>query len=141
MKILYSIIILLAAVFLISCSLERSNPVDPENNSDVIVPGEIADLDLTPSTSSSTVKYMDLTWSRVSSIDGYYIYKATTYDGEYIRADNGGENGVPPADSLYFRDTEVQEDETYYYSVSAYTRVDEFILEGKRSIPRGAKVK
>ncbi len=132
------VIALVLSFVLFSCSLERSNPVDPQNNTDVTVPGEISDINLNPSTSSSVVKFMEIEWNSIPNIDGYYLYKARTYDGEYVRVDT---DGIAPSDSLYYKDTDVQANEIYYYRISAFVNVEEFVLEGRRSIPRGEKVR
>ncbi len=141
MKNKYFFIFVFVTVLLISCSLERSNPVDPQNNPDIKEPGEVSDINLTPSTSSSVIKFMEIEWNSIPDIDGYYIYRARTYDGEYIRVDNnGGDQGISP-ETMYYRDTEVQADELYYYRISAYKNIEEFILEGRRSTPRYGIVK
>ena len=125
-----SVILLLTA-----CELERTNPLDPQNNGEIEVPGIVTDVNITSSGSGSTTKWVEIEWSRKDNVAGYYVYRALSYDGSYT---NLTPNGIPnTSNTPYFNDNSVYAGNYYYYRLSAFSSEG---LEGPLSAPSGASV-
>ncbi|MBN2461853.1 MAG: hypothetical protein JXB60_09640 [Candidatus Cloacimonetes bacterium] len=120
------ILILISLMFLLlSCSLERSNPLDP-HNSGIEEPARVIVDDL-PLVSVGVVR---LTWVLQTNIAGYYIYRSMSYDGYYerIATDYPAINDTIGGYDDY--DEDLISHNWYYYKVSAF---NENGLEGLRS--------
>ncbi len=119
--------LILFLMVLISCSLERSNPLDPMN-SGTKAPRKVTGIEVMNIENTSII----INWNTMGDIDGFYIYRSTYFDGKYRRI----ANNISPSDSL-FEDTDVELPENFYwYKMSAYKIVEEKKLEGYRSEPR-----
>jgi fibronectin type 3 domain-containing protein len=128
----------LLAIALLSCSLERENPLDPRNG-DTKVPSEVTGITVTSYGNDSSQKWVQVTWSDGDVADGYYIYRSMSYNGEYQKIAS-----IPQADSLFYRDYNVFAPNYYYYSIAAYKAYPEYSdepLEGRKSAPLVVRVK
>lgn len=76
------IIFSLLSLLVVSCSLERSNPLDPDAH-DITAPLKVTGLTILEFSNMS----VNLTWDAQIGIPTYYIYRSHTYDGLYIRVD------------------------------------------------------
>jgi len=113
-------------LFILSCSLERTNPLDPLVSGEGY-PGEVHNIHVALPVSNSVT----ITWTPVSDADGYYVYRSQSYDGLYeLRGvvDDDYVNGYE--DSFDFNPQS-----NFWYKVSAYIELDEGNLEGYRSEP------
>ncbi len=113
-------------LFILSCSLERTNPLDPLVSGEGY-PGEVHNIHVALPVSNSVT----ITWTPVSDADGYYVYRSQSYDGLYeLRGvvDDDYVNGYE--DSFDFNPQS-----NFWYKVSAYSLVDGKKLEGFRSDP------
>ena len=117
-----TIIILLT----LSCSLDRTNPLDPFV-SDEGYPGKVHNI-LVATTENNTIMII---WEPLSSIDGYYIYRSQSYDGLYELI----EDDINKEASNY-EDHDVENILTVWYKMSAYILVNDKKLEGYRSEPK-----
>ncbi|MCD4796979.1 MAG: hypothetical protein K8R49_07430 [Candidatus Cloacimonetes bacterium] len=121
------IYVILFLLILISCSLDRSNPLDPLN-SGKDAPRKVTGIVVTNYDNTSLV----ISWDTMQNIDGYYIYRSTYFDGKYRKI----VNEISHSDSL-FEDTDVELPEKfYYYKMSAFKDLNGKILEGYRSEPK-----
>jgi len=123
--------IIMAALILfllISCSLSRKNPLDPDSHN-VSAPGKVTGIQVSV-TGSNTVY---LQWEALSDADGYYIYRSQSYDGAFPLIKE-----VEVSDITTFEDVNVEiatvgNENFYWYKLSAYLLVDGEKLEGYRS--------
>jgi len=116
-------------ILITSCSLDRSNPLDPYGN-DITAPIKVTGLNI----AEYSFQSVNLSWDAQEGIPTYYIYRSPTYDGFYSRVDTVH---VAIADSLFEPTASVEDfdDELlsgtwYAYKVSGVT---EEKLEGERS--------
>jgi len=123
-------VLLLAA----ACSLERNNPLDPKNNSDIETPRSVTGLNLTSSGSGATSKWVRVSWIRNEDPHHYFVYRALSYNGSY---QNITPSGVVNADTLYYYDYDVYQGNYYYYKISGVNNAG---LEGPISAPEGIYV-
>ncbi len=122
---------------LLSCSLDRSNPLDP-NKHDINIPPLVENFHIDGTEIiqgdyvyiKSTNKSVDMVWDNdVTGVAGYYIYRSMAYDGLYILV--ATENHIPSDDNTQScTDTGLVPDSWYYYKISAYNDKG---LEGYRS--------
>jgi len=124
-KLLFALII---TIFLSSCVLKRSNPLDPMEN-DIKVPNEVIGIDV----SKSNPDEISISWIAQEDADGYYIYRCLSIGGYYSRIDK---NVLHPGDNDSFIDNSIIQGNWYYYKMSAYIDVDGRQLEGWRSGPK-----
>ena len=113
-------------LFILSCSLERTNPLDPLVSGEGY-PGEVHNIHVAIPLSNSVT----ITWTQVTDADGYYVYRSQSYDGLYELigvVDDNYVNGYE--DSFDFNPQG-----NFWYKVSAYSLVDGEKLEGFRSDP------
>ncbi len=113
-------------LFILSCSLERTNPLDPLVSGEGY-PGEVHNIHIAIPVSNSVT----ITWTLVSDADGYYVYRSQSYDGLYKLigvVDDSYVNGYE--DSYDFNPQG-----NFWYKVSAYSIVGGEKLEGFRSDP------
>ncbi len=118
----------ISLLLIISCSLDRNNPLDPFY-SGIQAPGKVTGINI-----SITEEYtIEIQWEPMNPdfIDGYFIYRSQTYDGLYSIIFEPDE-----ADSLYEDVDVVISENFYWYKMSAYKIVEDKKLEGYRSEPK-----
>ena len=121
------IYVILFLLILISCSLDRDNPIDPLH-SGIDAPRKVTGIEVI----NVDNDHLIISWNTMESIDGYYIYRSTYFDGKYGKI----VDEISPSDSL-FADTDVELPENfYYYKMSAFKEINGEILEGYRSEPK-----
>lgn len=124
MKYIIPIILIL---FTISCSLDRTNPLDPLV-SGTDAPNEVTNIQV----SITEISTIIITWNSMNTVDGYYIYRSQSYDGLYKLILNEDNSSVST-----YEDGEVTiPGNFYWYKMSAYIELDEGKLEGYRSEPK-----
>ncbi len=113
--------------FTISCSLDRTNPLDPLV-SGTNAPNEVTNITVVTTENNTII----ISWNSVNTVDGYYIYRSQSYDGLYKLILDEENNSV----SLY-EDNDVDiPGNFYWYKMSAYILINEEKLEGYRSEPK-----
>ena len=119
-------------IFLIALSacIKRTNPLDPNNNLDIIVPQKVTNFSAV-ALSSTTVR---LTWDKRAGADGYYIYRSMSINGDYIRVDNDRLNNENYEEFLDENPAFISQT-FYWYKISAYKIYNGSALEGYRSDP------
>ena len=120
------VFIIAVSIFLLSCSLDRDNPVDPHQSSSIQVQTE--------ETNIFVVKQYDLvsiSWNGIADIDGFYIYRSMSYNGFYERLPEL-ENTVTTYEDT---NVEIADNIFYWYKLSAFINIGEDKLEGIRSDP------
>ena len=120
----YFILITLILLTL-SCSLKRTNPLDPLVSKEGY-PGEVHNIDVSIPVSNSVT----ITWTPVPDADGYYIYRSQGYDDLYELI------GVVDDNCEYEDSFDFNPQSNFWYKVSAYIVVDDEKLEGFRSDPK-----
>ena len=124
-------IVIILSLLLISCSLERNNPLDPLS-SGVQAPNKVTGINISITEEDNVL----IQWDAINPdyIDGYFIYRSQAYDGLYSQLED---YHTSPTDSL-FEDHDVVNipENRYYYKMSAYKIVENKKLEGYRSEPR-----
>jgi hypothetical protein len=132
MKLVFSICVLCLLLF--SCSLERTNPLDPKGEGDrVPTPPDILGVALEPQPRS-----MEISWNRAKCeyVELYYVYKGNTASDVFVwiaEVEQGTSNRIT------YRDGGLTPGLPYFYRISAVTRkIDgDRRLEGKLSDPVG----
>ena len=119
-----SIILIL---FTLSCSLERTNPLDPLVSGEGY-PGDVHNVHVVLQVNNTVT----ITWTVVPDVDGYYVYRSQSYDGLYVLITLEGITVNGYEDSFEF----LPESNQYWYKISAYKIVDGEKLEGYRSEPK-----
>ena len=122
MKYFISIILIL---FTLSCSLDRTNPLDPLV-SNISAPDRVTGIWIVTAGNNAT----NITWDIMPNIDGYYIYRSYMYDGLYKLIKDEGDTSV-----FGYVDNEVEDILNVWYKMSAYIVIDGEKLEGYRSEP------
>ncbi len=122
MKYFISIILIL---FTLSCSLDRTNPLDPFI-SNISAPDRVTGIWIVTVGNNAT----NITWDTMPNIDGYYIYRSYMYDGLYELIKDEGDTSV-----FGYVDNEVEDILNVWYKMSAYIVIDGEKLEGYRSVP------
>ena len=113
---------------IISCSLEHSNPLDPEN-SGIEAPSEITGIQV----SFSAPNHVSISWNSKQNIHGYFLYRSFSEDGLYdlfVDLDNSISS---------YSDETISQNYKIWYKISAYIFIDEDendFLEGIRSAPK-----
>ena len=139
------ILLLAVAHIVLSCSLDRNNPLDP-NVSGIQAPPKVTGLFISIINNSS----LHVSWNCISSdVDGYYIYRSMSYNGFFALIKDqtaASTDSTLVASDSTFTDTEninlYNNENQYWYKMSAYSFVaDSLKLEGLRSEPKswGAK--
>ena len=120
-----NLLLLVLILFTLSCSLDRTNPLDPFVSGDN-APNEVPQIAISI-TDNNTIM---INWGSVIA-DGYYIYRSQSYNGLYeLKYD------VDVAITSY-EDNDVDiPGNFYWYKMSAYIELDEGKLEGLRSEPK-----
>lgn len=124
-KVFYLLLLLL----LFGCGLKRSNPLDPEANSNIIIPEQVSGVVAYASPANVANKYVQISWSPNSNTntDGYYIYRGLSFFSAYVQV--ASVNYVNSYDHISVLPGD------YYYRVSAYKTYGGGKLEGKQSAP------
>jgi len=125
---------LIIFILLISCTLKRSNPLDP-NGHDIDIPPNVVLTILGEYVESgdytkSINNYVEMEWNNdPSGIDGYYIYRSMDHDGLYILVTT--QNHIPSDEHIQtYRDHDIVPGNWYFYKISAFNAEG---LEGFRS--------
>jgi len=116
--------------FIISCSLDRNNPVDPINTG-TPAPSLVTGLFVQPVNDY----WLSISWdSDPDNVDGYYLYRSMSYDG-YYELLNVIDHDVSSYDDTDEIDTT---NNIYWYKISAFVEIgdDNIRLEGVRSNPQ-----
>jgi hypothetical protein len=124
-------IILLAVLtllfFINSCSLDRSNPLDPSASSDVSAPGRVSEITFSKITSPQNT--VVLRWSQLLAADGYYVYRALSLHTVKERIAT-----IEFGDIEEYSDTQgITSGRQYFYWLSAFIEYPQGRLEGKLS--------
>jgi hypothetical protein len=128
--------VLVLILFVNSCSLERTNPLDPVGNPSVRVPAQVIGVELAVSSTTANPRFINVSWQRMENVDGYIIYRAYSLHSSFERLVTLTNNEFDD-----YRDTENIIAENYYwYKISAYNEYPEGRLEGKFSSPQGRRV-
>jgi hypothetical protein len=112
-------LLIILAVLTASCSLKRSNPLDPLGNPDIIIPETVTNITYTHSQPGSMSKFVDLNWTSNNPIttDGYFVYRSLAYPSEYSVVDtvftNSCNHGSEPWHVVIGGNT-------YWYKISAF---------------------
>ncbi|MDO9578013.1 MAG: hypothetical protein Q7J16_09020 [Candidatus Cloacimonadales bacterium] len=119
---------IVALALIISCSLDHSNPLDPEN-SGIEAPSEVTGIQV----SFSAPNHVSISWNPKTYVDGYFLYRSFSEDGLYdLFVDL--ENSISS-----YSDETISQNYKIWYKVSAYIFIDEEendYLEGYRSAPK-----
>ncbi len=119
-------IFLIIFLLTLSCSLDRSNPLDIEN-----YPSKVLGIQVSyPEDDKVTI-----TWDTPghANDNGYFIYRSMSYHGfyEFIQEIDDNE------ENLYLDDDVINSvGYEYWYKISAYRIIDSKKLEGYRSDPK-----
>jgi len=120
-----NLIIILIVLLTISCSLDRTNPLDPLVSSEGY-PENVPNIEVATSGNNIII-----TWDPMLNIDGYYIYRSYKHDGLYqLIKDEENIN------TFNYTDDNVEDISNVWYKMSAYMIVNEEKLEGYRSEPK-----
>ncbi len=129
-------ILVIVAFSVVSCELERSNPLDPDNNSSIDVPTKISNVSITSSGSGSVTKWVKVEWQSTEDADAYMVYRALDYDGSYVSI---VPQGIPNTSdtTCSYRDNDVYAGNYYWYRIAG--RSEEGLI-GPLSTPVGRGV-
>ena len=138
-KLFVKIMLILLTVFLDSCSLKRSNPLDPNGNEDIIVPEPVTGITYTTSSQNQIPCWVKITWTanNENNTDGYCIYRGMGYYSSYTLVGDVTTNEFMHSSA---DDPSVQPKIDYYYRISAYKICPEGKLEGRRSEPYWVRI-
>jgi hypothetical protein len=79
------LIFLLTLTCIISCSLERTNPLDPTGSSKVYEPPKIDSIWVAGELLTWHIPQYTTSTNDTIYPDGYYVYAAQSYNGKYTR--------------------------------------------------------
>ena len=133
------IILIMLIILLASCSLKRSNPLDPNGNEDIIVPEPVTGITYTTSSQNQIPCWVKITWTanNENNTDGYYIYRGMGYYSSYTLVGDVTTNEFMHSSA---DDPSVQPKIDFYYRISAYKICPEGKLEGRRSEPYWVRI-
>jgi len=119
------IILIILVLLILSCSLKRTNPLDPlvSGTED---PNRVTNIEVVTAGNNT----INITWDTMINIDGYYIYRSYGSNNLYELIKDEGDISVHE----YF-DNDVEDISNVWYIMSAYIVVDSEKLEGYRSEP------
>ena len=138
-KHLAKITILIMLITLIaSCSLKRSNPLDPNGNGDIVVPEPVTGITHNTSSQHQNPCWVNIKWAAnsASNTDGYFIYRGIGYYSSFALVDSSRTNEYVHSSA---NDPTVQPGD-YWYRISAYKTYPEGKLEGRRSEPYWVRI-
>ena len=126
------ILIVLVAMLISACSLDRSNPLDPAGNSNIQEPPIATGIELLSSNSVVLISF-----NRVDSVNSYYVYRSLTHNGVYERITevNQVSNITPVVSHI---DENVILGIYYFYKITCVTVEG---LEGRFSEFKGVRVR
>jgi len=83
-KIVKLYIIIFVGLIMLSCGLERSNPLDPAG-SNINTPDLVTGINLGSSGQGAIEKYVTISWTPLqeNKADGYFIYRSSSFDGSF----------------------------------------------------------
>ena len=141
MRYLAAILILFS---LFACSLKRNNPLDPNGNPDIIVPGEVSGITANAFGTGSDTRYVRLEWvsNNPYNTDGYYVYRSLGYYSAYAVVDTVMHAVGSPTQSYVHSsasDPSVSPGD-YWYRVSAFKSYPSGDLEGRNSEPAFVRI-
>ncbi|NQV18815.1 MAG: hypothetical protein HQ534_09760 [Armatimonadetes bacterium] len=119
-------IFLIIFLLTLSCSLDRSNPLDIDN-----YPTKVLGITVSPPENN----IITITWDTDghANDDGYFIYCSMTYYGYYQLIKDIEDN----EENLYLDEiANYSQDDDYWYKISAYRIINSKKLEGYRSDPK-----
>ena len=109
--------VLFAIIILTNCSLERNNPLDPDNTG-VPAPGIITDIKLTAYSG-----VINICWNHLQgNVDYYTVYRALYYNGEYEGIIDILRPEQPEEETEEHDDTSVISGNQYWYKLSATSK-------------------
>lgn len=121
-------VLILAFIIITSCSLDRSNPLDPLSN-DITVPGKVTGIQI----NINDFNYIDISWNPMIDVEGFFIYRSQSFNGLYSLLED---YTTSPTDSLFEDQNVIIPGNFYWYKMSAFINVGNKKLEGYRSEPR-----
>lgn len=124
---------LVSTLAITACGLSRDNPLDPNANPNIIVPETISSLQVFPSPSNASQKYVDLTWQANPqySTDGYYIYRSLGFYATFSVVDTVFTNRASHGSKSWHHVVPGE----YYYKVAAFKDYSGGRLEGRACLP------
>ena len=132
-RILIRAALLLLVLLSMSCGLRRSNPLDPNANSEVTEPDPVNNISIMSSAAGQVPRTVTINWDDNSPLNtsGYYIYRAMGYYATFALVDS-----VQISEFVHSsaNDHTVLPGE-YYYRISAYKGYPGGNLEGRKSEP------
>ncbi|OQY40176.1 MAG: hypothetical protein B6226_00435 [Candidatus Cloacimonetes bacterium 4572_65] len=119
MQKLQILVLLILALVLTSCGLDRSNPLDPENNG-INPPEKVREIEVISSGQGVVNKWIRISWDPLedSEADGYYVYRSRSYDGTYQRI-----NVIESFAVEFYNDRNNISPGAYFYRMSAFKYV------------------
>lgn len=124
---------ILISLLLSSCSLRRSNPLDPLGNSNIVTPDPVMNPTATASAAHATIKSVTLRWTanNPDNTDGYYIYRGLNYYSAFTLV--GTVSNAENTTFVHSGPTVQAGSHFYWYKVSAYKTYPAGNLEGSRT--------
>jgi len=116
MKLMIKVLTILFLLLVLSCGLDRSNPLDPENGN-IDTPKLVTNISLSSSGSGAMNKFVIISWTPLEEgeADGYYVYRSRSYDGTFdLIAD------VFDRELSSYTDNDKIVTGAYFYKMSAY---------------------
>jgi len=130
-QIIYLLFAVSALLMINSCGLDRVNPLDPASNKGVVAPRQVERVTLSVSPSNSEELYIKVSWQKLISANGYYVYRSFAPYSSYIRVGIVGHSEINE-----FSDTQgISPGRQYWYKVSAFNSYPKGNLEGRHSDP------
>lgn len=121
------VLVMILSLSLISCSLDRNNPLDPAADSSINAPNRVTGLSFSRIT--NPVNSVVLSWNRTSEVDGYYVYRALSLSSVQERIAT-----IESQDVIEFTDSDnIISGRRYFYWVSSYIQYPAGKLEGMLS--------
>jgi len=121
MKKLIKLLIVISSLIMLSCGLDRSNPLDPAG-SHINTPKKVTGIDLSSSGQGAIDKFVVISWTPLPEGDanGYFIYRSRSYDGTFdLIAEIRNRE-----ESLYTDNYKIVTG-PYFYKMSAFVYLDE----------------
>ncbi len=136
--------IILIALILGACGIKRDNPLDPYDNSGIIIPGDVTGLQSTVLGVGTFTPYIILEWNsnNAYNTDGYIVYRSLGYFSAYAVVDTVLH---VPGEPLQRYVHSSANDPTvgpgdFWYRVSAYKDFPAGRLEGRPGTPQFVRI-
>ena len=140
----YLILFVTIMLLISGCGLKRDNPLDPNGNSNIVIPGEVSGLSCSAFGSGSATRYVRMEWisNNAYNTDGYYVYRSLGYYNAYALIDTVMH--VPNVATQSFihssaNDASVSPGD-YWYRISAFKRYNTGTLEGRYGTPAFVRI-